>query len=98
MGLRSAFNPLGALPYAVTVSYSTVSWKVDGLTSGLHPTSWTLSDGTSSVVVGASSVQASENTVDDALVVTFSCDIPSGLDTVTNVDVNDSNFSETVSS
>ena len=94
MGLRSAFNPLGALPYAVTVSYSKVSWKVDGLTSNLYPSSWILSDGTSSVVVGASSVQASESTVDDALVVTFSCDIPSGLSTVTNVDVNDDNYSE----
>lgn len=99
MGLRSAFNPLGALPYAVTVSYSTVSWKVDGLTSGLHPSSWKLWNGASTFVTVSNSnsgltVTASESTVNGALVVTFSCDIPNGWNEVTDVTLNDGNFVE----
>ena len=95
MGLRSAFNPLGALPYAVTVSYSTVSWKVDGLTSSLYPASWKLWNGASTfVTVPNSTVTASESTVNGALVVTFSCDIPNGWNEVTDVTLNDDNFVE----
>ena len=95
MGLRSAFNPLGALPYAVTVSYSTVSWKVDGLTSNLYPSSWKLWNGASTFnTVSSSNVDAVENTVNGSLVVTFSCDIPNGWNEVTDVTLNDGNFVE----
>lgn len=94
MGLRSAFNPLGVLPYPITVSYSTVAWDVGGLTSGVYPTSWKLWNGASTFsTVSSSNVDVVENTVNGLLVVTFSCDIPNGWDGVTNVTLNDDNFS-----
>ena len=97
MGLRSSFNPLGALPYPVTVSYTTVSWMVSNIStldSNAYPDSWTLSDGVNSSVVLRG---ACNHTVSGSNVV-FSCSIPSGLSTVTSVTTTDGNYSPTVSS
>ena len=111
MGIRSAFNPLGVLPYTAPLpSTSTITWTVDNIPARtgnydnlkdayVLPESWLLGGSSTPVALSDSNLQvesaASDNQHSGYFIITMSYTFPSARTITAIVEENDSNFTGT---